>query len=190
MPFAYVLAGLGNPGSAYLGTRHNAGAAFVQLVADRHSIALDTKKYRSLVGYGEIAGRACLLALPQTYMNLSGQAVRRMLSYSGTAAEKLILVHDDLDLALGRIRLRGTGGSGGHRGIQSVIDSLQTAEFIRLRIGIGRPAPGEDAERYVLGRFAPAERTSLARAYDRAETALRTLIQEGLAKAMSLHNPA
>jgi PTH1 family peptidyl-tRNA hydrolase len=128
------------------------------------------------------------MALPQTYMNLSGQAVKRMLSYTATPLERLVVVHDDLDLEPGRIRLRLGGGSGGHRGVQSVIDSLQSPEFIRLKIGIGRPETGGDAEKYVLGRFTAAEKPLLEDAFCRGEAALRTFFHEGLAKAMSLHN--
>lgn len=188
MSFACVLAGLGNPGRAYHGTRHNAGAAFVSYVAERQGVSLDTEKYRSLVGRGVIAERSCLFALPQTYMNLSGHAVKRILSYTGTPVSGLVAVHDDLDLPLGRIRLRQGGGAGGHRGVQSIIDLLQTQDFLRLKIGIGRPPAGGNAERYVLARFAAADRKILAAAHLRAQEAIETAILEGPAKAMSLFN--
>jgi len=188
VPFAYIVAGLGNPGPAYHGTRHNAGAVFIQRLSARHHIPLDTEKYRSLIGRGEIGGRHCLIALPQTYMNLSGQAVKRMLSYTGTPFSSLLVAHDDLDLPLGKIRLRRGGGSGGHRGVQSVIDHLQTADFLRLKIGIGRPLPGRDAEGYVLGRFAPAERVILTESLNNAEKAVATLLADDPGKAMSLFN--
>jgi len=188
VPFACVLAGLGNPGGTYHGTRHNAGADFVSYLAARQGVSLDTEKYRSLVGRGEIAERSCLFALPQTYMNLSGHAVKRVLSYTGTPVSGLVAVHDDLDLPLGRIRLRQGGGAGGHRGVQSIIDLLQTRDFLRLKIGIGRPPAGGDTERYVLARFAPAERKIIAQAHLHAREAIETTLLEGPAKAMSLFN--
>jgi PTH1 family peptidyl-tRNA hydrolase len=186
--FACVLAGLGNPGRAYHGTRHNAGAAFVSYLAECQGVTLDTEKYRSLVGRGQLANHACLFALPQTFMNLSGHAVKRMLSYTGTPVSALVAVHDDLDLPLGRIRLRVGGGAGGHRGVQSIIDLLQTRDFLRLKIGIGRPPEGTSAERYVLAKFPAADRKVLAEAHTRAREAVETAILEGPAKAMSLFN--
>ena len=171
MSFACVLAGLGNPGRTYHGTRHNAGAAFVSHLAKGQGVALDTAKYRSLVGRGQLAERPCLFVLPQTYMNLSGHAVKRALSYTGTPVSSLVAVHDDLDLPLGRIRLRLGGGAGG-----------------RLKIGIGRPPAGTSAERFVLARFPAADRKVLAEAHLRARAAVETAILEGPAKAMSLFN--
>ena len=188
MPFARLLAGLGNPGSSYGGTRHNAGAAFVLSMAERRSVPLKTEKYRSLTGHGRIADRSCLFILPQTYMNLSGQAVKRALTYTGTEVPALVAVHDDMDLPLGTIRLRLGGGAGGHRGIQSIIDHLQTRDFLRLKIGIGRPPARVEAEQFVLGRFTKSERSVLARTFLRADEAVETLVTEGAAKAMSLFN--
>jgi PTH1 family peptidyl-tRNA hydrolase len=180
--------GLGNPGPQYRGTRHNAGAQFVETLSRRHHIPLDVAKYSSLTGRGDIAGRACILALPQTYMNLSGRAVKRMLSFTNTPVASLVVAHDDLDLPPGRIRLRTGGGAGGHRGVGSLIDHLQDPGFVRLKIGIGRPPPGHDAEGFVLGRFTRAERDLVTGAVDRGVQAVETLLTEGIDKAMSLFN--
>ena len=188
MPVEYVIVGLGNPGAPYQGTRHNAGASLVEELARRHRILLNRTKYRSTTGQGPIAGATCLLALPQTYMNLSGQAVRRMLTYTGTPAEKLLAVHDDLDLPLGRIRLRRGGGSGGHRGISSTADSVGESGFMRLKIGIGRPPEGMPAENYVLARFHKKEAPLIASALENAAEAVEMLISDGLERTMSRFN--
>jgi PTH1 family peptidyl-tRNA hydrolase len=188
MPVDYIVAGLGNPGLAYRGTRHNAGAALIEELSKRHSIPLTGKKYRSLTGRGIISGRDCLLALPQTYMNLSGQAVRRMLTYTGAPLSHLVIACDDLDLPLGRIRLRLGGGSGGHRGLSSIIESTAGNIFIRLRIGIGRPPGNMAAEEYVLKRFNRTETPLVGETIDRAAQAVETLLSQGIDKAMSLFN--
>jgi PTH1 family peptidyl-tRNA hydrolase len=180
--------GLGNPGPQYRGTRHNAGADFIEVLSRRHRISLDVAKYRSLTGRGEIAGLPCLLALPQTYMNLSGQAVKRLLSFTNTPVSSLVVAHDDLDLPNGTIRLRAGGGAGGHRGVASLIDHLQDPGFVRLKIGIGRPPPGRDAEGFVLGKFTFAERALVAGAIDKGVLAMEMLLTEGIDKAMSLFN--
>jgi PTH1 family peptidyl-tRNA hydrolase len=188
MALEYIFAGLGNPGTPYLKTRHNAGAEVVEELAIKHRIPLDRSKYRSLVGQGNISGRSCLLALPQTYMNLSGQAVKRMLTYTGTPPVRLVVIHDDLDLPLGRIRMRAGGGAGGHRGIGSVIASLQTGDFLRLKIGIGRPPAAQTAEDFVLRRFNREERSLFLHTRERAVEALESLVADGLEKTMSLFN--
>lgn len=188
MPVDYIVAGLGNPGLPYRGTRHNAGAALVEELSKRHAIPLTGKKYRSLTGRGAISGRDCLLCLPQTYMNLSGQAVKRMLTYSDAPLSHLVIACDDLDLPLGRIRLRLGGGSGGHRGLSSIMESTGENKFVRLRIGIDRPPGSMAAEDYVLKRFNRSEGPLVGEALDRAIQALETLFSQGLDKAMSLFN--
>lgn len=188
MPVDYIVAGLGNPGPAYRGTRHNAGAALVEELSKRHCIPLTGKKYRSLTGRGIIAGRDCLLSFPQTYMNLSGQAVKRMLTYTGAPLSRLLIACDDLDLPLGRLRLRLGGGSGGHRGLASVIESTGENMFIRLRIGIDRPPGNMAAEEYVLKQFGRTETPLVGETLERAVQALETLLSQGLDKAMSLFN--
>lgn len=184
----FILLGLGNPGPPYRGTRHNAGAALVEELSRRYGIPITRKKYRSLVGEGRIEGRSCLLALPQTYMNLSGQAARRILTYTGTPLSRLVVIYDDLDLPLGRIRLRRNGGSGGHRGVSSIMESLGERAFVRLRIGIDRPPAGVPPEDYVLSRFKKSEAPLLREALDRAVEAVGRILTVDLGKAMSLSN--
>jgi PTH1 family peptidyl-tRNA hydrolase len=188
MSLDYIFAGLGNPGAPYIRTRHNAGAEVVGELGSRHRISINRSKYHSLVGQGRISGRPCLLAIPQTYMNLSGQAIRRMLTYTGTPLERLVIIHDDLDLPLGRLRLRAGGSAGGHRGVASVIASAQCGDFLRLKIGIGRPTAGEATEDFVLRRFSREERPTFLDARERAAQALESLVADGLEKTMSLFN--
>ena len=185
---SYIFAGLGNPGSSYSGTRHNAGALFVEALARAEGVPLDQQKYQALTGKGMIRGRLCLLAFPQTYMNRSGISLQRMVSYTNTAIEHLVVTYDDLDLPLGRIRIRRGGGSGGHRGVQSAIDFLQSRDFIRLRIGIGRPPAGREVENYVLSPFGGGERTPFRESLERAVLAAESIVAEGLDKTMSLFN--
>ena len=188
MSLEYIFAGLGNPGAPYVRTRHNAGAEVVGELGSRHKISVDRSKYHSLVGQGRVSGRPCLLAIPQTYMNLSGKAVRRMLTYTGTPPERLVIIHDDLDRPLGRLRLRAGGCAGGHRGVAAVIASLQRGDFLRLKIGIGRPAAGEPTEDFVLRRFTRQERPIFLDTRERAVRALESLVVDGLEKTMTLFN--
>lgn len=142
-----------------------------------------------MVGQGRIAGRRCLLALPQTFMNLSGESVQRLLAFAGTGPEALTVVHDDLDLPLGRLRLRRGGGSGGHRGLASIIEHLADPGFTRLRIGVGRPPADLPTEAYVLQEFGLSEREILRTVLDRGTSALEILLARGLTAAMNSCNP-
>lgn len=188
MTVEQVIIGLGNPGARYARTRHNAGFLCVERFAEAHGILLRQQKHQALLGEGAIAGRRCLLALPQTFMNRSGESVRRILAFTGTSPAALLVVHDDLDLPLGRLRIRRDGGAGGHRGVASLLDHLGTPDFLRFRIGIGRPPAGQSSEIYVLQEFDAAERRHLGEVNDQATKALELMLREGLAKAMSLFN--
>jgi PTH1 family peptidyl-tRNA hydrolase len=159
------------------------------LAAD-HGIALRQERHGALVGEGTIAGRRCLLALPQTFMNRSGESVRRILSYAGLDAASLVVAHDDLDLPLGRLRLRRGGGAGGQRGVASITEHLGDAGFLRLKIGIGRPPEGLPAEVYVLQEFAVGERETLRETLARGAGAIGILLGRGESAAMNACNPA
>jgi len=185
-----VIVGLGNPGAQYERTRHNAGFLLVGELAAAHAIKLRQERHGARVGEGGIAQRRCLLALPQTYMNRSGDSVRRMLSFAGLEPGTLVVVHDDMDLPLGRLRLRRGGGAGGHRGIASILEHLGSPEFIRLRIGVGRPPEGVPAEGYVLQEFAASERESLRETMDRGISAIEIFLALDLEAAMNACNPA
>jgi len=184
-----VIVGLGNPGPQYERTRHNAGFLLLGELAAAHNIRIRQERHGALVGEGSIGAHRCLLALPQTYMNRSGDSVRRLLAFTGLGPGELVVVHDDMDLPLGRLRLRRGGGAGGHRGIASLLEHLGDPEFTRLKIGVGRPPEGVPAESYVLQEFAASERDTLRETLSRGVAVLEVLLARGLAAAMNVCNP-
>lgn len=184
----FLIAGLGNPGKSYQFTRHNLGFLILQALADRQQIPLTRKKFRSLYGQGEIEGQKVLLVLPQTYMNLSGEAVGHWLRYTHLTAECLVVVHDDLDLPWGRLRVVVQGGAGGHKGILSIIEHLKTRDFLRIKVGIGRPPEGIPAEAYVLAPIPRTLRPELTAMVERGREALEHLLREGPEQTMTIFN--
>ena len=184
----YLIVGLGNPGADYERTRHNAGFMLIERLAAEAESSVKRKDCRSLVGNAVIEGQRVLLAKPQTFMNLSGEAVSCLISKAELAPKALIVISDDLALPFGSIRLRERGSAGGHNGLKSIIGALGTNEFKRLRIGIQPEHPLSDAKRFVLDEFSRAERESLPEILERAAEALRSLLRDGIAKTMSLHN--
>ena len=183
-----LIVGLGNPGPQYAGNRHNAGFQVVERLAEAHEIKLDRLQFKARVGVGTIEGHHVVLAKPLTFMNLSGQAVGPLVRWYKVPLESLLVVMDDLDLPLGTIRLRPSGGAGGHKGLQSIIDALGTRAFPRLRIGIGRPPPGWDPADYVLHDFTPDEQPIIAQAYEQAMAAIECWLVEGIDAAMNRFN--
>jgi PTH1 family peptidyl-tRNA hydrolase len=183
-----LVVGLGNPGPEYAGNRHNVGFRSVDRVAERHRLRFNAKRARSLVARGQLAGQDVALAKPQTYMNLSGRAVKELLVGWGVPPRSLLVVYDDVDLPLGSLRIRERGGPGTHNGMRSIVESLGTTEFPRLRIGIGSPPPLRDLADYVLDDPTPEERTLLEEALARAVEAIELFIREGPAAAMNHFN--
>jgi peptidyl-tRNA hydrolase, PTH1 family len=183
-----LIVGLGNPESDYADTRHNLGFACVHELARRLGVRVDRKRWQSLVGHSE--ARGIWLQLPQTYMNLSGQAVAKALRDLNLTADRIWVVHDELDLPLCRLRIRRGGSGAGHNGVLSLISSLGTADFVRFRVGIGKPArKGSPAGRtYVLGRFTKAEAARLPNIVDGVASALELAIEAGLERAMEQFN--
>ncbi len=184
----FLIVGLGNPGPQYEGSRHNLGYRVVQTLASVIHAERPTQKYRSLYAGAWIGSNKILLAQPLTYMNRSGSAVAELLRFCSLTPEELIVVFDDLDLAPGKIRIRHGGSSAGHRGVQSIIDMLGTLDFIRVRIGIGKPPPGMDVAAYVLERASAQEQVLLNQAVKRAAEALQVVVQKDLNTAMNLFN--
>ncbi len=160
----YLIFGLGNPGNRYRLTRHNIGFMVLEKLATRLEVDLKQKSFNALWGKGKIAGKNVLLAMPQTYMNLSGNAVRRLLAFFKADINNLIVIHDDLDLPFGTIRLKTGGGNAGHKGLESIVENLGSSDFMRVRLGIGRPADKARIESYVLERFEPEEEAIVAAA--------------------------
>ncbi len=181
-----IVVGLGNPGPKYANTRHNAGYLCIDELASRHGVALNDKRKAALLGEGRVGGRRVALVKPRTFMNLSGEAVRYALDRYRVRADAALVVLDDLDLPLGKIRLRERGGSGGHNGLNSINAALGTSDYARLRVGIGRP-DGETVG-YVLGAFTPEERTAARDAIGRAAAAAEAWIAHGVGYAMDHFN--
>lgn len=182
----WMIVGLGNPGPEYAGTRHNVGFELVERLARSSGIRLDTRKHRAAFGQGVLEGKPVLLVKPMTYMNLSGQAVAPIMRQAGLGPERVLVVSDDIDLPTARVRMRAQGGSGGHNGHKSVIASLGTQEYPRLRIGIGRS--NDTTIDHVLSRFAPDEREAINEALNKCEKAVLILLAEGLDRALIVAN--
>ena len=153
----HLIVGLGNPGRQYTETRHNIGFAVLDALAARNGIIIQKKKFISLLGRGCVKKTDVLLAKPQTFMNLSGRAVRQIVDFYKLTLDRLLVLHDDMDLAFGRIKVTARGGAGGHKGVASLMEYLGDDAFPRIKIGVGRPGQGREATGYVLGRFAPED---------------------------------
>ena len=191
-----LIVGLGNPGSGYSRNRHNIGFICLNYFARRNAIRWDRKQARARTGTGEIEGDSVLLAKPQAYMNCSGHSVSRLVNKFKVNINDLIVIHDDLDLPLARIRIRRGGGSGGHKGINSIIGELDSREFIRIRFGIGRPLSDDsivltdeaDIFDFVLSDFTTDEQKSIETAIIRVSEAITCLLSEGLEVTMNRYN--
>jgi PTH1 family peptidyl-tRNA hydrolase len=185
-----LIVGLGNPGPQYANTRHNCGFMVVDRLAERWGIPLALEKqFQGSYGEGFALGGKRRLLKPATYMNRSGEAVRAVLDWYKLDPRSVLVVYDDADLPLGRLRLRGSGSAGGHNGMKSVIQHLGSEAFPRLRLGVGRPKGNQDMVGHVLGRFEPTEQAVLERVLRAAVEAVECCLQEGLRAAMNRFNP-
>jgi PTH1 family peptidyl-tRNA hydrolase len=189
-----LIVGLGNPGRIYARNRHNAGFRCLNYFAKLHSIRFDHRQCRARVGNGKISGEQLLLAKPGTFMNLSGGPVACLVHRRKIALNNLIIIYDDMDLPLGKIRLRQSGSSGGHKGMNSIISTLGSDAFSRIRVGIGRPQLGEQSMsedavvNYVLSDFSPKEESIIKPVITRVAEAIDFFIAEGIEAAMSKFN--
>ena len=182
----WMIVGLGNPGPEYRGTRHNVGFEVVERFGADHRIRINTAKHRSQYGIGVVNAGAVLLVKPLTYMNLSGQAVAPLAKQFGVKPERILVISDDLDMAVGRVRLKPKGSPGGHNGHRSLVTSLGTQEYPRLKIGIGRST--DEAIDHVLSPIKPQERDAIESAYDRCIRTIEELLSNGLEPAMNVAN--
>ena len=188
-PGPALVIGLGNPGPEYAETRHNVGVRVVELLAARAGGGRFAKhKANADVLEGRLAGRRAVLAVPRTYMNVSGGPVAGLLRYYGVAPTDLVVVHDDLDLGFGVVRLKLGGGEGGHNGLRSISGSIGTKDYLRVRFGIGRPPGRQDPADFVLKRFSGAERKELEFAVDLAADAAEALLRDGLEPAQNRYH--
>jgi len=183
-----LVVGLGNPGERYADTRHNIGCMVVVRLAARAGVALKRPAYQGLCGVGRLVGEEATLLLPQTYMNRSGASVAPACQSLGIAPGDLIVVHDEIDLPFGTLRIKVGGGHGGHNGLRSIIDALGHGDFIRVRLGVGRPPVDGDVSGYVLSRFASAERQALVDLLEQAAAAVETILTRGPAATMNEFN--
>lgn len=183
----FVIAGLGNPGPKYQWTRHNAGFLFLDRLAHLEGLSIDRKQFGGLTAHWDRNGKRLVLLKPQTFMNLSGRSVMPALQFYKLKPDHLIVVHDDIDLPLGTARLKQGGGHGGQNGLRSIMEQVGRGDFVRLRLGIGRPLHG-DVTAHVLGTFTPAEMEIFAKVLDGALEMLETALDEGVPKAMSIYN--
>ena len=185
----YIIVGLGNPGREYVGTRHNVGFLVLEKLAARENISVLEKKHKAIIGKGIVAGVKCVLAKPQTYMNLSGESVRQLIDYYKVdETSELIVISDDISLEPGQIRIRKKGSAGGHNGLKNIIANLGHDSFIRVKMGVGEKPRGWDLVDYVLGRFSKSDREAVEEAADRAVEAIRTIIADGPDAAMNRFN--
>lgn len=185
----YVIAGLGNPEAKFDGTRHNAGFEAIDVIAEKNGISLHKVEFRALTGTGVIEGEKVLLMKPQTYMNLSGEAIGPLCTYYGVdPAANLIVLSDDVALPAGKIRVRAKGSAGGHNGLKDIIRNCHTENFKRIRIGMGVFQNGDDMIKYVLNKPSKEDRALIQDAFNRAEEAVHVIITDGVEKAMNRFN--
>lgn len=184
----YIVAGLGNPGPRYHMTRHNVGFDTIDYLAAQYRLTKFKTKHKALVSEGMMQGRKVMLVKPQTFMNNSGEALAEILAYYKAEPSQLIVIYDDIDLEPGKLRIRPKGGPGTHNGMRSIVSQLNTEDFPRVRIGIGKPEPQIDLVDFVLGRFSPEERTLVNEAIERAALAVATMVCASVEVAMAKYN--
>lgn len=183
-----IVVGLGNPGDKYARTRHNLGFWFIDKLAEEHGIEMKKRTRHVVTGEGVVGGRPVVLAKPRTYVNNSGEAVKSLITRYKASSEAILVVYDELNLPLGKTRLRRDGSAGGHNGIKSIISAVGSQDFPRLRIGIGRPTQSGDEIDYVLGRMSPEERKTADEAIGRAVEIVGVFLTDGITEAMSRYN--
>lgn len=185
----FMIAGLGNPGIPYEGTRHNVGFDVIDAIAEEYNISVDHRKNRAFIGKGIIEGQKVILAKPQTYMNLSGESLRGLVDYYKIDEEtELIVVYDDVSLDVGQLRIRKKGSAGGHNGIKSIISHLGTDIFLRIKVGVGEKPKKYDLADYVLGHFSKAEREQMEEGYQQAVRAVKMMVSGETEAAMNEFN--
>lgn len=181
----YIIVGLGNPGKEYEGTRHNTGFMTLDKIAEKYGIDVRKEKCKALLGQGEINGEKVILVKPQTFMNLSGEAIFEVMKFYKISNENVIVLFDDIDLPVGKLRVKERGSAGTHNGVKSIVSCLGTTEFKRVKVGVGKQRPGEDLVNHVLGRFSKEDRDTLDSAIERAVFAVELIIDKGVAAAMN-----
>jgi peptidyl-tRNA hydrolase, PTH1 family len=186
----WLIVGLGNPGDEHRGTRHNIGFEVADELAERAGIGFSERKFKARVGRGRIAGAECILMKPQGYMNLSGESVGPATGFYKLTTNDIVVIHDELDIEVARLKLKQGGGHGGHNGLRSLIEHLPDPNFLRVRVGIGRPPPRWDSADYVLSRPSKEDRQKLDDVVKEAADAVETILRDGIRRAMNVYNRA
>ncbi|HUO05114.1 MAG TPA: aminoacyl-tRNA hydrolase [Candidatus Binataceae bacterium] len=184
----WVIAGLGNPGEEYARSRHNMGFFTIDRMAKAHGIELSRRKFKGQAAEIDIAGHPVMIVKPQTFYNLSGECISSLLGYFKVPPNRLIVIHDELDLEAGRIRVKQGGSDAGNRGVRSIAQSLSTPDFVRVRVGVGRPPGHEQGKDYVLKPMTRGEIEALGPILDRAADAAAAVMDDGLERAMNVYN--
>lgn len=187
-PVMKLIAGLGNPTAKYENTRHNVGFAVIDELVDQYNIPLDVIKHKGMYGKGKIEGQTVILLKPMTYMNLSGESIMEVAKYFKIPPEDIIVIYDDINLDVGRLRIREKGSAGGHNGIKNIIARLGTEEFPRVRIGVGMKPARMDLADYVLSHFSEDEQALMNQGYERACEAVKLMLADDIAGAMNQYN--
>ena len=184
----YLIIGLGNPEEEYARTRHNMGFDTINKISEKYNIKVNKSKFNALYGTGDIEGEKVILLKPQTYMNLSGTAIRDFMNFYKLSPENIIVIFDDLDIEPGIIKIRKKGGPGTHNGIKSVVNEIKSEDFCRIRIGIGNPEYKNDLLNYILTRIPDDEYKILEKATDNATSAIAEILKNGIDSAMNKYN--
>ena len=183
-----IIIGLGNPTEKYQGTRHNVGFSAIYNISDKFDIKVDTKKHKALIGKGIIGGEKVILAMPMTYMNLSGESVRELVDYYKCDPDDIIVIYDDISLDVGKLRIRTKGSAGGHNGIKNIIYLSGSNEFPRIKIGMGQKPEGWDLADWVLSKYSDEELKVLSPAFDNTADALKLIMDGRIEEAMGKYN--
>ncbi|MBC2578127.1 aminoacyl-tRNA hydrolase [Peptostreptococcus russellii] len=184
----YIIIGLGNPGKKYEHTRHNAGFDAIDKLAEKYNIKMDKLKHKALIGEGRIGTEKVVLVKPQTYMNLSGESIVSICQFYKPEFDKVIVMYDDIDLDVGKLRIRKKGSAGSHNGMKSIIKCIGTQEFPRIRIGVSKPPEGWDLADFVLSRFPKEQQGDLEESFERAVLTVEEIIDSGIESAMNKYN--
>ena len=185
----FIIVGLGNPGREYEGTRHNVGFLVLDKLAAKENISIPEKKHKAIIGKGMAAGQKCVLAKPQTYMNLSGESVKLAGGFYKIPPERVLVISDDVALPLGKLRIRAGGSAGGHNGLKNIIAHLGTDQFPRVRVGVGAPEhPDHEMIDWVIGHFTPKEKKTVDESVGRAVDAALCVIEKGVQEAQNRFN--
>ena len=184
----YIIVGLGNPGKQYENTRHNVGFNIIDILADEYGISVNKMKYKALIGEGRVGTEKVVLVKPVTYMNLSGESLAEIYNFYKVDTSNIVVIYDDIDLDVGKIRIRKKGSGGTHNGMRSIIKCLGSNEFPRVRVGISKPKNGQDLADFVLSRFAKEDEKSLNESFENAVAAIDCAIRQDLDLAMNRYN--